>query len=64
LRIRTVHDQIHLTGHSYQLKGRHKANYGTIRYGCPTASAEKTAWYLPVRHVIKIIFFHIQESTL
>jgi hypothetical protein len=45
--------------HSYQhqLKRRHKANYGTIRYGCPTASIEKTAWYLPVRHIIKINFF-------
>jgi hypothetical protein len=41
-----------------------KKTNGTKRYGCPTASTEKTAWYLPVRHIIKINFFHIQESTL
>ena len=66
LRVRAVHDQTTLILHSYQhqLKRRHKANYGTIRYGCPTASTEKIAAYLPVRHIIKINFFHTQESNL
>lgn len=66
LKVRAVHDQTPLIWHSYQhqLKRRHKTNYGTIRYGCPIASTEKTAGYLCVRHIIKINFSHLQESNL